>query len=63
MNTFLKFCEGCADTLGLTMTILLGIALAPLILAVGLLLFVVAVPIGIISSLLGLSVDNRGRLR
>jgi hypothetical protein len=47
MEKILEICEWCSDTFGTTLLILLILALLPLILAVGMLLFVLAVPIGI----------------
>ena len=52
MEKILEICEWCSDTFGTTLSILLILALLPLILAVGMLLFVLAVPIGIASSIL-----------
>ena len=48
MEKILEICEWCSDTFGTTLLILLILALLPLILAVGMLLFVLAVPIGIV---------------
>lgn len=47
MEKILEICAWCSDTFGTTLSILLILALLPLILAVGMLLFVLAVPIGI----------------
>jgi hypothetical protein len=52
MQKVLEICEWCSDTFGTTLSILLLLALLPLILAVGMLLFVLAVPVGIVSSIL-----------
>lgn len=46
MEKILELCEWCSDVFGTTLSILLLLALLPLILAVGMLLFVLAVPIG-----------------
>ena len=47
MEKILEICAWCSDTFGTTLSILLLLSLLPLILAVGMLLFVLAVPIGI----------------
>ena len=47
MEKILEICEWCSDTFGTTLSILLLLSLLPLILAVGMLLFVLAVPVGI----------------
>lgn len=52
MEKILEICEWCSDTFGTTLLILLILALLPLILAVGMLLFVLAVPIGIVYNII-----------
>ena len=52
MEKILEICEWCSDTFGTTLLILLLLSLLPLILAVGMLLFVLAVPVGIAYSIL-----------
>ena len=47
MEKILEICAWCSDTFGTTLSILLLLSLLPLILAVGMLLFVLAVPVGI----------------
>ena len=47
MEKILDICAWSSDTFGTTLSILLLLSLLPLILAVGMLLFVLAVPIGI----------------
>ena len=47
MEKILEICEWCSDTFGTTLLILLLLIFLPAILAVGMLLFVLAVPIGI----------------
>ena len=49
MEKILEICAWCSDT---TLSILLLLPLLPLILAVGMLLFVLAVPVGIAYSIL-----------
>lgn len=47
MEKILEICAWCSDTFGTTLSILLLLSLLPLLLAVGMLLFVLAVPVGI----------------
>ena len=52
MEKILEICAWCSDTFGTTLSILLLLSLLPLILAVGMLLFVLAVPVGIAYSII-----------
>lgn len=47
MEKILELCEWCSDTFGTTLLILLVLIFLPAIMAVAMLLFIVAVPIGI----------------
>lgn len=48
MKTILDVCAWCSDTLGTTLFLLLVITLLPALLAVTMLLFVCAVPVGVV---------------
>ena len=52
MEKILEICEWCSNTFGTTLSILLILIFLPAIIAVAMLLFAVAVPIGIVSSIL-----------
>ncbi|MBR0499850.1 MAG: hypothetical protein IJJ72_02510 [Bacteroidales bacterium] len=52
MEKILEICEWCSDVFGTTLLILLVLILLPAIMAVAMLLFVAAVPVGIISSII-----------
>ena len=52
MEKILELCEWCSDVFVTTLLILLFLIFLPAIIAVAMLLFVVAVPIGIVSSIL-----------
>ena len=47
MEKILELCEWCSDVFGTTLLILLILIFLPAIIAVAMLLFVVAVPVGI----------------
>lgn len=47
MEKILEICAWCSDTFGTTLLILLVLIFLPAIMAVAMLLFIVAVPIGI----------------
>lgn len=47
MEKILEICEWCSDTFGTTLLILLILIFLPAIVAVAMLLFILAVPIGI----------------
>jgi hypothetical protein len=48
MEKILELCEWCSDVFGTTLLILLVLIFLPAIVAVAMLLFVVAVPVGIV---------------
>ncbi len=50
MEKILELCEWCSDVFGTTLLILLILIFLPAIIAVAMLLFIVAVPIGIVYS-------------
>jgi|GEM_PF-2767058 len=47
MEKILEICEWCSDTFGTTLSILLILIFLPAIVAVAMLLFILAVPVGI----------------
>lgn len=51
MESILEICEWCADTFGLTLAIILFLIFLPVIVAIAMLLFVLAVPVGVIYGL------------
>ena len=48
MKKILDFCAWCSDTLGITLFLLLILTLLPALLAVAMLLFVCAAPVGVV---------------
>ena len=52
MEKILEICEWCSDTFGTTLSILLILIFLPAIVAVAMTLFVVAVPVGIVYSVI-----------
>lgn len=52
MEKILEICEWCSDTFGTTLSILLILIFLPAIVAVAMMLFVIAVPVGIVYSVI-----------
>ena len=52
MEKILELCEWCSDVFGTTLLILLILIFLPAIIAVAMLLFIVAVPVGIVYNII-----------